>query len=384
MDDYRDIKEMLRPRRDIRASEALHRKVREALDRKRRARIAGKWLAGGLSLGAVAAVMLLMLIPSGMSAEAILSEAIDALEGEEDVEMIVEVRTRPMENFRYIGLTEEFVTHHIDIARSDSLLQWRIDKGGRVATGNGRDIHIWLPALNLGLHLADTDNEKVLGYLEALLTPRRILENELHSCRSRNDVDYRVHRNGNDIILTVHAAPRGNFDNPYLLNTSINESENIREYVMDAESGRLKRAVVSVVSGNRKTVVLRIASVSYGNRKEEICRLPGGIRFVETVGQPDGLTGIDAEEAASTVLHAFADWNDSIIGKVMIREVSDAAYREKFRGARLISIGMAFTSGTGNSVFVPYTLRLRDGTMLRHNIALQKTDSGGWFVAGGL
>ena len=112
--------------------------------------------------------------------------------------------------------------------------------------------------------------------------------------------------------------------------------------------------------------------------------LPNGIKFVEFDNQPDGLNGLSAEEAASTFLNAFADWDEDVIDKMLERELQHAFYREYYQGAKLCSIGRAFMSGSGNSVFVPYTLKLRDGTSQRHNIALQRTNSGGWVVAGGL
>lgn len=384
MDDYKEIKELLKPRREIKASNELRLKVIRAVKRKNRKRVVRNWVFGGISLSAVAAVLLLVFVPSGMSAKEILAEAINALGGTEDIEMIAEVRTRPVENFKYIDVTENFVTHHIYIADSDSLPRWRIDKGERVATGNGTDIYTWMPALKLGWHLPESEEEKVLGYMATLLTPRKILETELANCIGGKGGEYTVNKSGDDIILTVHAMPQGNFDNPYLLNSSIAESENIRRYVIDAESKRLKSATVSVIAGSREIPVLKITSINYGLHMNDIYRLADGIRYVETENRPVGLKDLSAEEAATTILNAFTDWNEAILDKVMMREVSDVTYKEKFSGSRLISIGHSFTSGTGNSIFVPYTLELRDGTMQRHNIALQKTDSCGWVVVGGL
>lgn len=384
MDDYTDVKELLKPRHDITASDGLRMKVNRALEKTGRKLLIRKWIFGGISLSVIAAVLLLVLIPSGMSAKELLAEAVNALGSADDIDMTVEVRTRKVENFPYIDLNEDFVTHHIYIASTDSLLRWRIDKGERVATSNGTDIHTWMPALKLGLHLPDSDNDKVLGYMATLLTPRKILETELNGCISGNGSEYKVERSGEDIILTVHAALQGDFTNPYLLNTSIAESENIRRYVIDAASRRLKSATVSIIADNREISVLRISAISYGRHKADICRLAEGIRFVKMENQPVGLKGLSPEEAASTVLNAFADWDTAILDKVMMREISDATYRDKFRGSKLLSIGQAFTSGSGNSIFVPYTLQLRDGSLHRHNIALQKSTSGGWTVVGGL
>lgn len=158
---------------------------------------------------------------------------------------------------------------------------------------------------------------------------------------------------------------------------------NVRRYVIDVNTKELKSATVSVLSGGREIVVLKVMSISYNNNSNAF-PLPEDIKFVETENQPVGLKGLSAVEATSAILNAFSEWNVAILDKVMIHEVSDAAYREQFSGSRLISVGNPFTSGAGNSTFVPYTLKLRDGTMQRHNIALQKTDSGGWIVVGGL
>ncbi len=99
MDDYKDIKELLTPRHDIKASDELRCKVRKALDRNRRVRKTRTWLLGGVGFSTVAAIFLLVFIPSGMSAKDMLSQAIDAIGSAESIKMNVEVRTQAVENF---------------------------------------------------------------------------------------------------------------------------------------------------------------------------------------------------------------------------------------------------------------------------------------------
>ncbi|MDE6334957.1 MAG: hypothetical protein K2L34_00150, partial [Muribaculaceae bacterium] len=115
MDDYREIKELLKPRRDIKASDELRLKVRHTLLRETKKQAVRKWLFRGISLSAVAAVLLIVLLPSGISAKEVLTEAIKAFSKAENIEMIVDIRTRPLENFRFIDINENFVGHHIDI-----------------------------------------------------------------------------------------------------------------------------------------------------------------------------------------------------------------------------------------------------------------------------
>lgn len=386
MENYDEIRELLTPRRDIKASDELRRKVRSTLrshDRKQTLRRNWFWSGIGIS-AAVAAVMLLVLIPSGMSAREVLTEAMNMLDNTDNLEMTVEVRTRPAENFRYIDIDNDFVTHKLNVSVTDSLMTWRIDKGDRIAVGRNGDVNVWIPYLKLGWHLKKTDTGDFLGYFASLLNPRKILESELSHCVSEKGADYSVRKHGTDIILTVHSMPQGDFENPYLLNTSIVESENIRRYVIDSLTKRLKSASVSVISGNRETVVLNITSITYNSKNISDYPLPADIHFVDNENELTALKGLSAEEAASTILNAFADWDNSILDKVMHPSVSQAAYKDRFIGSELLSVGAAFNSGNNNSIFVPYCIRLKDGTLQRHNLALQKNNAGGWIVAGGL
>ncbi|MDE6770639.1 MAG: hypothetical protein K2J78_13025, partial [Muribaculaceae bacterium] len=96
MDDYREIKELLKPRRDIKASDELRLKVRHTLLRETKKQAVRKWLFRGISLSAVAAVLLIVLLPSGISAKEALADAIKAFSKAENIEMTVDIRTRPV------------------------------------------------------------------------------------------------------------------------------------------------------------------------------------------------------------------------------------------------------------------------------------------------
>lgn len=385
MDDYRDIKELLTPEREIKASAQLRTKVRQALEADRRKRLRHRWLwSSGIGIGIAAAIQILILTPSGLSAQEVLTAAVGSLQNTGNIEMTVEIRTRPMENFRYISLREDFVNHRITVTHKDSLFLWKIDKGERVALGIGKDIHTWITHLNLGWHISNSDSKDVVGYLSALLSPEQILYTELEQCSANAQAEYSVKKNGNDILLTVHAMPQGDFENPYTLDTSIAESENIRRYVIDADTRLLRSASVSVISGNHETVVLNVTSIDYNIPSDSVYRLPQDIYFIETDDPLNGLSGLTAEEAASAVLNAFVDWNSDILDKAIHPTVSNTVYHDRFYGAVLISIGQAFRSGNNNNIFVPYRLRLSDGTIQSHNLALQESNTGGWIVTGGL
>lgn len=385
MDDYKDITDMLRPRREFAASDALRSRIDRTLDAKVHSRTPLRWL---LALGAscaAAALLLLIFIPARMSASEILADALRHLVMADKIEMLIDVRTRPVENFKYIDLNDDFVRHDLQILKSDTILSWRIDKGGRTVMSRSGAIYSWINDLKIGWKSTDSDPEKFLGELALLLTPEKIIEAELANCKRHSSVRYSVSRTDDDIILIVHARPKGDFSNPYMLNASIAESENIRTYVIDAESKRLKSASVAMVDGKRSIEVLKIADIDYDAQAAVIDALPAGIRFVDlSQTSLQGLQGLSATEAASAFLCALEQWDTSILERAIESDVLSAIYEHEFKGAVLLSIGSPFVSGNDGTTFVPYALRLHDGSVKRHNLAMLKNQQGGWTVVGGL
>lgn len=385
MDEYKDIKDMLKPRRDFAASDELRNRINSTLDSCTWQRKSFRWLWGVGASCVAAAVLILILIPTGMSAKEILTETLNALLNAQEIEMTVEVRTRPMENFKYINLSEDFVVHKVSIAKSDSTLSWHIDKGGRTAAGNDEVIYTWIDQLNIGWHTGNTDPRELLGEMAILLTPEKILESELQNCIDNSDAHYEVDKKNGEIILTIHSKPQGDFSNPYMLNASIAESENIRRYVIDAETTHLKSATVSVINGKRETEVLKITNITYNQPDTRLLTLPSGIKFIDMPHNSlQGLTGLTATEAASAFLNALESWNVSIIDNAVDENIKNGMYEQDLKGSVLVSVGKSFTSGNEGTTFVPYVLQLPNGTQKRHNLALQKSSHGGWIVVGGL
>lgn len=384
MDEYKDIKDLLKPRRDFVASDVLRNRIDLTLDSFTHKRKPIWWLwSVGASCVAAAALLVFLLSP-GLSAKEILTETINGIFNTDCIKMTVEVRTRPTENFRYINLAEDFVVHDILIAKSDSTILWRIDKGGRTALGNMDGLYNWVGQLNIGWRMNNTDPKELLGEMAILLSPEKILESELQNCIYNSNAHYDVEKKNGEIILTVHYKPQGDFSNPYMLNASIAESENVRCYVIDADTKHLKSASVSVISGRKKTEVLKITNIVYGAPNPNLLTLPHGIRVIDvTHNSPQGLIGLSATEAASAFLNALETWDVSIIDNTVDPNLINV-YEQDLRGSVLLSIGKSFTSGNEGLTFVPYTLQLPNGTHKQHNLALQKNSQARWIVVGGL
>lgn len=384
MDQYNDLLDQLRPRCEVRASDQLRtrldndmRLMRPVSARRHRRRLL---IPLGAATIAAAAILAIILLPHPVTATRLLQDAITSLTPSRSIEMEVDVRTYPMENFSFIDLDAPFVTHRIDILSTDTLLRWRVDKGGRIAAGTGTDSHVWVPSLGIGWHVASCPSSS-LDYLATLLTPDRILEAELSRALASEGDEYKVTRDGNTIRLSVRSQPRGNFSNPYMLNASISESENIRRYTFDAASGALLNASVSVVAGGRTVEVLRIRHLAANAPRRDLTALPADIKFIERM--TGGFAGLAPEDVTAALLGSFETWDEVVINRLIEPDVS-TTYRERFAGARLMSVGTPFRSGDNDYTFVPYTLHMPDGSTLRHNITLAQQPDSSWLFVGGL
>ena len=382
MKEYNDLKQLLKPRREIKAADRLRRRVNQAVDKRQRRFF--NWIYS-CAATAVAAMIAILSVSSGLSAEDMFRAAIKSMKEDADIELLVDVRTRKIENFAFIDMNEDFVRHIINVSRRDSMMRWRVDKGGRVAVGDNFGTSVWIKNMNIGWRYNEDASDELLGYLAIFLSPHEILQSELEYCLSGVGNEYHVTKHGEELHLTVHARPQGNFENPYKLNRSIPESENERTYIFDAETKRLKSASVKIFTGNGEIEVLRISGVNYGVLRPAITETPSCIKFIDIADNLAGLPGLSPVEAASVVLSAMRSWDSTVLDCVISPSISDAFYKEEFSGAVLLSVGQQFQSGNDvNTVYVPYRLQLRNGCIKNHNLSMSKNKNGNWIVTGGL
>lgn len=385
MDDYKDIKDLLKPRRDIKASAAFREKIEEDMRTRSHANSGAKWLWSSLTVGAAAAVLALLLIPTGLSAKDILIDAISAIRESNSIEITADIRTESREIFDYISPKSEFVGHEIIVHRCDSATYWYVNKGERAAEKNADGLYVWIEPYNIGWHYPE-QNIDVLGYLNILLNPEQILESELQYTLSAPKADYDVAKKDGEIILTIHSMPEGDYANPYVLNTSVRESESIRRYVMDAQTRRLKSATVAMVMDGKEVEVLKLTDINYAPDDKPLPPIPSNIRFIKAVEStsPTGIPGLDARETASVILNALSDWDTDVLHQFLYPE-SEEVYRQMYEGAQLLTLGAPFHSGANpDQIFVPYTLRLKDGSIRKKAIALLRYPNEAWLFDGGL
>lgn len=385
---YDEIRRMLVPRREIKASPSLRRRVAQTARAARVRRLRSGMLRALLPACAAAAIIAIVFFPTGMSANELLVSAIAAMKPQRSIYVELDIRTRRGDNFAYINPDKPFVRHTLRAVSTDSGLNWWADKGARMACGTSGEAWVWLDD-NIGWHV-NSSPDKILDYMGIFLRPSDIFESELSATTSGTADNYRIERGNGEITLTVHGYADGDFTNPYMLNKSIAESDNIRRYVFDARSRLLKRASVAIIdSHGNETEVIRLRGIRYGVDTTPLAVTPpDGVKFIDRTRprqSPHGYAGADAAEVADALLKSLKDWDTDIIYRLIEPEEAEILYRPYLVGAKVLHIGKPFASGRNPDLtFVPYSILYADGRIADMNLALKRQDDGGWRVSGGI
>ena len=351
-------------------------------------------LVGILSGVVSAAAVIIVALTFGLNTPARaarnrLTQAIASMEGVRSIRIELRIRTAETENFDYTNPLEEFVPHTIEAIYKPQLL-WRVEKPGRKALYDGENTYLWYDSLNDGLIQPYAPD--AIGMLNLLIDPSQLLELERQLTRAHDGSRYELHRDAETLRLTVISPAQGDFSqSDHERNTSIIESNTRREYLFDAESGRLLEARVTFLNGDQERTLLEIDRIEYDAPIDAatLTALPEGIvweRPAQTL--PSGhLTGIDAKEAAQLILAAFATWDNEILDEALRNYGTHARelLQSRYSGATVERLSEPVRSGKYPGWFIPCTLRMADGSREKIRMALRNdTPDKSWVIDGGL
>jgi len=332
-------------------------------------------------------------IPTASAAQ-ILQDAIDAVSDVWSVHMKAQMRTRPNENFSFIGLDCDFVPIEMwKYTDENGLVQWRVEKSGRVLLMNGQSTTMLIRP-NGGVLV---EKPLPLGCFDSwsgrLLNVHDLLDNELQ--RAKNNPDREVclwHKEieGQDkIILEVEVAadvPEGD----YLRNSFITGSDHLKVYQFDAKTKLLEGLQVNVHAENKDVLIFEITDIEYNTELDDsvfALDLPENMNWY---GQPKKLSDnekyekMTPKEAATAFFQACAeeDWEEVLKFKTLSRVPE---WLRKYGGLEIIKIGEPFKSDGYCRLgwFVPYEIRLKSGKVKKMNLAIRKDNPAKRFVVDG-
>jgi hypothetical protein len=332
-------------------------------------------------------------VPAASATTQVLQDAIKAVSDIWSVHMKAKMRTLPADNFSLIGLDYDFVPIEM-WKRTDKngLVQWRVEKPGRVLLMDGKST----------LMLIRPDNGVLkkeplpLGCFDSgsgrLLNVQDLLDSELQNAKNNPDREVLLrHENieGQDkIILEVEVTadvPEGD----YLRNKFITGSDHLKVYRFDAKTKLLEGFQVFVHAKEQDTLVFEVTDIEYNKEIDDsVFRLDlpeNMIWYGEPQILPDNekYQKMSPKEAAKAFFDACAkeDWNEFL--KFWSATAVDEKIKSYLGGLEIISIGEPFKSGGYGGWFVPYEIKLPP-TASEFHLRLSNANSAKRFVITGM
>ena len=301
----------------------------------------------------------------------------------------MKVRTLPNDNFSLVGPDYEMVSHSIYKSFGNPQ-KWRVEKPGRVVVCNGGYQYMHLVSMQ-EFFKAPTYYNMIEGF-RILFEPEKILIKEQYGLKKNGSTLAMEVKNGL-VYLTVTDNAQGDFTNDYMLNTSIEESNNRREYVFDNETKLLKGLKIYLVEEEKETLIVNLESIEYNVDIDSslfALDIPKGQEWIDLAVVPKGevFTNITSKQAAEILFNGLSRKDWSLVAPALIHYESDGELssnmKEKFGGLTLLQLGEPFKSGQYAGEFVPFEIRLKSGKIVRHNLALRNDNPNGvWLVDGG-
>ncbi|HTS65902.1 MAG TPA: hypothetical protein VMH28_27965 [Candidatus Acidoferrales bacterium] len=396
MNDHDDaeILRRIRPTGRIAASNSFRERAMKQIveesvrEEERRLRWTGwpRWITAGCAAGLLLLLLPVLHIggPPRSPGAALFAQTVQALSNIRTVHIVGRIRTLPRDNFELIGTRYEFVP--IEIWREYSNPpRWRVEKPGRVVVMNGQNSLLYLPDSNEAS--AGGPNAGFIDWLRPMLDPTSILEKELVAAR-QGSAQAAVSESKGVITAVLRRQAQGNFENDWARNKSVAESDHTCVYRFDSASKRLESVQVTVSAGGAETVVAEFTGFRYDEPFPDslfALQLPAGVDWMNGPASASAPAAVNGpRDAAVYFFQACAreDW-DSVL-QVSPRTTVPEAVKLTYGGLQVISIGEAFQSGLYGGYFVPYRVRLRDGYLKTHKLAVRNDNpEHRWVLDGG-
>ena len=384
--------DVVRPKSRVGASDYFKERVMRAISeedaRASARRWTWSWPQGWLKLApaaVIAALLMLLAVPmfhSTSPSAKLFAQSIDAMSRTHSVHIIGRMRTLPGDNFELIGADYDFVPFEIWREYSNPP-KWRIEKPGRVVAMDGKAAVLYMSNTNTAV--AGSPNAGFVEWMRPLLDPQSILEQELEAVKS-NPESKILESNGVKQV-SLRRAAGGNYGNDWAKNKSISDSDHTTVYRFDAATKRLEGLHVEIVASGRPVTVLELTAIRYNEPVAQglfALQLPPDV-----IWSGDGPTKATVsfngpKEAVAYFFDTMAreDW-DSTLNVYPASRVNPVVQRV-YGGMRVVSLGEPFQSGLYRGWFVPYEIRLKDGHIKSHKLAVRNDNpQKRWVVDGG-
>ena len=332
-----------------------------------------------------------------LAAAQILANATEAVNNLQSIHINARMRTLPRDNFAYISLEHDFVPIEMWKRTNDTgLVQWRIDKPGRLVLMDGESTVLFIKP---GYACKSGPSPNYYCYdsywCGHILDVNKLLENELSKAGQSEDAKLYITAekkiDGSD-VLTVDVTVQAKVDkDDYLRNKFVSDSDFRRVYYFDANTHLLKSFEIYVITDEGEVKIFETTSIEYNPQIDDsifTLELSNDVvwdKEPQILPDNEKYENMTPREAATAFFTACAQENWDEYLKFNSQSHVSQSTKDYLGGLEIISIGEPFQSGGYSGWFVPCEIKLRNGYVKKHNLALRKDNPANrWQVDGGI
>ena len=332
-------------------------------------------------------------VPNVMASE-VLASAIQAVQNTYSIHIKAKLRTLPQDNFSYINLEHDFVPVELWAKQSeDGRVRMRVDKPRRQLTADGKmatmiinhNYVVQMATSAYGVYNSD--------WLIKLADVQELLENELKMAKddSKHEISvYHEDIDGQELLVLQRYSRANVSKGDYLRNKFIHDAERTFYYYFDPETKILMGMQMLVHTDEKEVVVFEITDIQYNPEIADshfTLDIPENAVFhkePEVLPDNEKYANMTPKEAAETIFTSCAEENWDEVLKFESQSRISAGMKHSWGGLEIIEIGEPFRSEGDGGWFVPYEIKVRDGRIVKHNLALRNDNAAKrWTIDGG-
>lgn len=385
---------------EVRIVEPVMRRVRHEQFKPERETIMSKLLKHrwgfGLGAAAGAAAILLILLVSTPKAQAkaveVMTKGAQALAKLTSIHFRGQLRAYPQDNFGSINPDGQFYT--IELWKQfEPELKWRMEKPQRVVVMDGQSTVMLIKTGDIAVKVPQrTASAFDTEWLHRIASLSDTIANELKNAQAKGWKLSLAEETGADGRLKSVVTVRANSGLPeedYGKNKFFENADTRRVYRFDAQSELLESVQIYLARPSGELQIFDLSKIDYNQPIDPgvwQLALPADVSWVQEPQKlPDNqkYSSMTAAQAARAFFEGCGrkDWEE--VGK-FISPVNQQV-KDYLGGVEIVNLGEPFNSKNYPGQFVPYEIKLPDGSVKKFNLAIRKDNPAGrWQVDGGI
>lgn len=335
---------------------------------------------------------------STATAAEFLTEAIKVVSNLHSIHIKARIRDLPQDNFQHIKLEHDFVPFEMWKSIDDTgVLRWRIEKPLRVAVMDGEYATMLIRNMFAFSGRCPDFQCYDLNWCGQLMNVEGLIESVLLQTQQRKDAELLMYHqiiNGKDtLIVESDFLAQGDYTNDYLKNKFISASGHTRIYYFDPKTRLLEgfEIIVHTHTDTKDVLAFEITDIEYNvdiDPSVFTLELPDDVvwdKEMEILPDNEKYAQMTPKKAATVFFQACADedWEEFL--KFWPMSTVPQELKKFLGGLEIISIGEPFKSGNYGGWFVPYEIKLKEGYIKKHNLAVRNDNKAKrWEVDGGI